>query len=295
MSAKIKPAPVTGDRVRSYIERVERLLGERSAISDDIRDVFSEAKGVGYDVKTLRKLIQIRAMDAADRAEQEALLDTYAHAIGIEVGAGMREPTEDELLERAGRVVGEVDRCMVLVRDGKPPKIEAIKTLIECSTGKAHKLRGMVERRIAYGFSRSITPDRENENSDPTTGELIETGGDQPDPRKSTSDASGPTISGEQPPSSESPLTPGVTSESCGGTPSDRASETLEATVSEGSEVLISDDAGTAQHASLGPALTDVASRCEPGPQDPPAEPDWDELARAQKELNASVLRSRAA
>lgn len=75
--------PITADRLRSFIERVERLLEERKSIQGDIKDIFSEAKGVGYDVKTMRKVIALRAMDAADRAEQETLIDTYLHALGM--------------------------------------------------------------------------------------------------------------------------------------------------------------------------------------------------------------------
>lgn len=164
-TVKAKPGgPISGDRVRSYIERVEKLMEERQAIGSDIRDVFAEAKGVGYDVKTLRKLVQLRAIDAADRAEAEALLDTYAHAIGMDLATTEREPSEDELVERASRIVAEVDRCMALVGpDGEPPKIEAIKALIECSAGKASKLRGLVEQRVAERFSRSNANDGENE------------------------------------------------------------------------------------------------------------------------------------
>lgn len=169
---KAKSGPVSGDRIKSFVERVEKLLEERNAIQGDIRDVFSEAKGVGYDVKTMRKLIVIRAMDVAERAEAETLLDTYAHAIGIEVGAPMREPTEDELIEKAGKIVAEVDRCMDLVGEGNNtlPRIEAIKELIGCSTGKAHKLRTMVEARLASGFSRSNVATMKNENEKPEAG-----------------------------------------------------------------------------------------------------------------------------
>ena len=74
---------VAADRLRSLVERIERLEEERKAIGDDVRDVYSEAKGVGYDVKTMRKIVSIRKMDASDRAEQETLLDTYMHALGM--------------------------------------------------------------------------------------------------------------------------------------------------------------------------------------------------------------------
>jgi len=78
-----KTGPITADRLKSFIERIERLEEERAAISGDVRDVYAEAKGVGYDVKTMRKVVQIRKLDAAERAEQEALLDVYLHALGM--------------------------------------------------------------------------------------------------------------------------------------------------------------------------------------------------------------------
>lgn len=159
-SKRAKAGPVSGDRIKSFIERVEKLLEERKAIQSDIKDVFAEARGVGYDVKTMRKLITIRAMDTADRAEQELLLDTYAHAIGMETPANVIEPSEEDLLERACKVVDEVDQCMELVEDGKPPKIADIQEAIGCSLGKASKIRGLVADRI----SRTKTNDREMKN-----------------------------------------------------------------------------------------------------------------------------------
>ena len=71
VSKKVKAGPVSADRLKSFVERIEKLEEERKAISGDIRDVYSEAKGVGYDVKTMRKIISIRKVDAADRDEQE--------------------------------------------------------------------------------------------------------------------------------------------------------------------------------------------------------------------------------
>jgi len=75
--------PVVADRLKLFIERIEKLIEERIAIQGDIKDVFSEAKAIGYDVGTMRKVIRLRGMDAADRAEQEALLDVYLHALGM--------------------------------------------------------------------------------------------------------------------------------------------------------------------------------------------------------------------
>jgi uncharacterized protein (UPF0335 family) len=71
------------DQLKSIIERVERLEEEKKAISDDIKDVFAEAKANGFDVKALRTVIRLRGQDADERAEHEAILETYMHALGM--------------------------------------------------------------------------------------------------------------------------------------------------------------------------------------------------------------------
>jgi len=71
------------DQLRAFIERVERLEEEKKALSDDVRDVYAEAKGVGYDVKALRAIVRLRKMDADERREQETILDTYKVALGM--------------------------------------------------------------------------------------------------------------------------------------------------------------------------------------------------------------------
>lgn len=71
------------DRLRSLIERVERLEEEKAGIASDIRDIFAEAKGAGFDTKAMRACIKLRKMNAADRDEQEILLDTYRKALNI--------------------------------------------------------------------------------------------------------------------------------------------------------------------------------------------------------------------
>jgi uncharacterized protein (UPF0335 family) len=71
------------DRLKSLIERVERLEEEKNNLLSDIKEVFSEAKGLGYDPKIMRKGLIIRKMDIDERREQEALLDTYRNALGI--------------------------------------------------------------------------------------------------------------------------------------------------------------------------------------------------------------------
>ena len=71
------------DRLKSLIERVERLEEEKNNLLADIKEVFSEAKGIGYDPKIMRKVLIIRKMDIDERLEQEALLETYIAALGI--------------------------------------------------------------------------------------------------------------------------------------------------------------------------------------------------------------------
>lgn len=74
---------VAANQLRAFIERIERLEEEKKSIADDIKDVYGEAKAMGYDVKTLRKVISIRKLDHNDRMEQEAVLDTYLAALGM--------------------------------------------------------------------------------------------------------------------------------------------------------------------------------------------------------------------
>jgi len=71
------------DRLKSLIERVERLEEEKNNLLADIKEVFSEAKGLGYDPKIMRKILIIRKMDIDERLEQEALINTYRAALGI--------------------------------------------------------------------------------------------------------------------------------------------------------------------------------------------------------------------
>lgn len=71
------------DQLKAVIERIERLEEEKKTISDDIRDVYTEAKGNGYDVKALRTIVRLRKQDANERAEQEAILEAYQQALGM--------------------------------------------------------------------------------------------------------------------------------------------------------------------------------------------------------------------
>jgi uncharacterized protein (UPF0335 family) len=71
------------DQLKAFVERVERLEEEKKAIADDIRDVYAEAKGNGFDIKTLRVVVRLRKQDANERKEHEAILETYLHALGM--------------------------------------------------------------------------------------------------------------------------------------------------------------------------------------------------------------------
>ena len=71
------------DQLKAVIERIERLEEEKKATSDDIRDVYAEAKGNGFDVKALRTIVRLRKLDTDERREQEAVLETYMHALGM--------------------------------------------------------------------------------------------------------------------------------------------------------------------------------------------------------------------
>jgi uncharacterized protein (UPF0335 family) len=89
-SVDIKDKPKDGkstrfakDQLKAIVERIEHLEEEKKAISDDIRDVYAEAKGNGYDVTALRTVIRLRKQDKDERAEQEAILETYLHALGM--------------------------------------------------------------------------------------------------------------------------------------------------------------------------------------------------------------------
>jgi uncharacterized protein (UPF0335 family) len=74
--------PVQGDQLKSIVERIERLEEEKKTIADDIKEVYAEAKGNGYDVKVLRKVVALRKRDIDERKEEEAILDLYLQAVG---------------------------------------------------------------------------------------------------------------------------------------------------------------------------------------------------------------------
>jgi uncharacterized protein (UPF0335 family) len=84
MANTVNPDSVAQDQIRAFIERIERMEEEKQAIADDIKEIYAEAKGNGFDTKVLRQVIRIRKQDAAERMEQEALLELYMTALGMQ-------------------------------------------------------------------------------------------------------------------------------------------------------------------------------------------------------------------
>ena len=129
------------DQLRSYIERIERLESEKKELAEDIKSIYAEAKANGYDNKALRAIIRLRKLDTNERQEQEAILDTYMHAIGMAaddaplfsaIGAMVVDPAaRDQVIDAFKRFVpdgGEV----ILKMGGHPVR------LWRDSAGKAH-------------------------------------------------------------------------------------------------------------------------------------------------------------
>ena len=79
-----KTGGVESTKLKSYIERIERLEEEKAGLAGDVRDVFSEAKSNGFDTKTMRQVLKLRKMKTNERAEQEYMLDLYKRALGME-------------------------------------------------------------------------------------------------------------------------------------------------------------------------------------------------------------------
>ena len=94
MANTVNSDSVAQDQIRAFIERIERMEEEKQAIADDIKEIYAEAKGNGFDTKVLRHVIRIRKQDAAERLEQEALLELYMAALGMQYAP--KQGDEDE-------------------------------------------------------------------------------------------------------------------------------------------------------------------------------------------------------
>ncbi len=115
---------VARDQLRSFIERIERLEEEKKILADDIKDVYGEAKAMGFDTKILRKVISIRKIDADVRAEQEAILDTYLQALGMIQMDMFDEP------ETSPKLVATVGTAMQ-TQAGRAALLTAVDIMIE--------------------------------------------------------------------------------------------------------------------------------------------------------------------
>ncbi|PWC69135.1 hypothetical protein TSH7_01440 [Azospirillum sp. TSH7] len=74
---------IAAERLKSFVERIEKLEEEKAGIAEDVKEVYAEAKGTGFDTKIIRQIIRLRKMDKADRQEAEAILELYKEALGM--------------------------------------------------------------------------------------------------------------------------------------------------------------------------------------------------------------------
>lgn len=110
---KTKSFTVSAEKLKSFVERIERMEEEKAAVGADIKDIYAELKGNGYDAKAIRTIVKERKVDAAEAAEQEAILDTYRVALGMAVqavrdGSSQRAAAKAHGISRSylGRLVG---------------------------------------------------------------------------------------------------------------------------------------------------------------------------------------------
>lgn len=205
---------VSAPRLKSFIERIEKLREEKKAVGSDERDVFSEAKGVGFDAKAMREVLKRRAMDAGDRDEWDMLVDTYEHALGLRgeaariVSAG---GTYDEAAEATGLSRATVARSVASIKNAENETTKVARQEEEVAAGRdaipglgvadrsATSPGGSEHRLPALGRS-AVVPLGCNTHPQP---DEVSTG-DQPAPCESPSGSSGPALCGDQPPPPES-------------------------------------------------------------------------------------------
>ncbi|MGH0229579.1 DUF2312 domain-containing protein [Sinorhizobium meliloti] len=143
---------VARDQLRAFIERIERLEEEKKTIAEDIKDVYGEAKSMGFDSKILRKVISIRKQDADERAEQEAILDTYLHALGM-IQLDIFEEPEAET---------------------SPKLVATVATAMQTQAGRAALLTAvdiMIEREERFDVETGEILDDHTETASPSQGE----------------------------------------------------------------------------------------------------------------------------
>lgn len=149
---------VAADQLRAFVERIERLEEEKKNISDDIKDVYAEAKGNGYDVKVMRQVVRLRKQDKNVREEMEALLDLYLHALGMasaEHNSPIDDRQEDMFQPKEEQAAPE-----------SPPSDKVLKIAAKVAiTQEGKASTSFVQRRLNIGYNRaaSIMEDLEQE------------------------------------------------------------------------------------------------------------------------------------
>ena len=94
---------IAADRLRSIVERIERLEEERKVLGEDIKDIYTESKSAGFDPKVVKQIIALRKKDPEEVSEQDALLDLYKRALGMQPDLPFVEPAEGNVVAMAGR------------------------------------------------------------------------------------------------------------------------------------------------------------------------------------------------
>jgi uncharacterized protein (UPF0335 family) len=163
------------NHLKSFIERIERLEEEKAALAADIREVYSEAKGMGFDAKIMRKVVALRKLDTADRQEQEAMLDLYKGALGMD-GTPLGEYVErtesqakaaDDAThtERLGEVEGDkgtsnvADDAEAVSRLDARRSASATSEIMDVTGGESAALDNPSEEGAAY-TDEAVTLDR---------------------------------------------------------------------------------------------------------------------------------------
>lgn len=170
---------VDAARLRTFIERIERLEEEKAGISGDIKDVYAEAKGTGYDVKTMRAIVRLRKIEREDRREQEELLDLYKHALGMLADLPLGEAAIEREASPRRKAVQRVQKARAEAADAEPTVSLNGKGAMPLGqfVKIANALESPVGRALAAGFIAGAKLDEERKAAaetphDPLTGEV---------------------------------------------------------------------------------------------------------------------------
>ena len=120
----VSPDSVAQDQLRAFIERIERLEEEKAAIAGDIKEIYAEAKGNGFDTKVLRKIVSIRKQDQSERMEQEALLELYMSALGMAIAPRDDDEDEDPRTPSGGGRAAQMIAAAASVKSAPLPRFD---------------------------------------------------------------------------------------------------------------------------------------------------------------------------